>query len=441
VMLLFASDPRTNRPASPWRALRSLMREQAVMTLALAPLTLLLFGQVSVVGWLANMVAIPWVTLLVTPLVLLGVLVAPLWDLAAWALALMAALLQPMAQWPLAVWHAPAAPWSLAALAVCGALLAVMRAPLPWRFVGAMLAWPAVAFVPARPVVGEFELFLPDVGQGSAVLVRTAHHSLLFDTGARYRNGDDVGDRVLVPWLRRLGEHLDLLVVSHRDMDHAGGAESVLRAHPQVGWLASYAPNHGAPAFWPVGQSLCEAGQRWLWDGVVFEVMHPSVSDHARSGLSSNALSCVLRIRNNRRVVWLTGDVGHEQEVQLASRHAGERADVLIAPHHGSRSSSSPVWLNELMPTWVLIQAGHLNRFGHPAPEVLARYEARGAFWRESASCGEMRWHSVAPDRVRCHREAARRYWQWRAPVARLGTSPAPDGANEQASHTGEEMP
>ena len=439
VMILFASDLQAGGPGSAWGALRSLLREQGVMTLALAPLTLLLFGQVSVVGLAANLLAIPWVTLLVTPLVLLGVVFAPLWDLAAWALALMAAVLQPLAKWPMAVWHAPAAPWPVAVLGVCGACLAVVRAPWPWRLGGALCVWPAVAFVPARPTLGEFELLAPDVGQGSAVLVRTTHHSLLFDAGARYRSGGDVGDRVLVPWLRRLGERLDLLVVSHRDSDHAGGAPSVLRAQPQAAWLASFVPDHATQVFAPVGPGLCEAGQRWQWDGVVFEVLHPTAADHAHAGHTPNALSCVLRVHNGRRSAWLTGDVGHDQVVRLAARHPGERADVLMAPHHGSRSSSSPVWLNELMPTWVLIQAGHLNRFGHPAQEVLARYDARGTLWRATPACGEMRWHSAAPDRLRCHRDSARRYWHWRPPAVRQASSANPDPA--EAPGATEETP
>ena len=441
VMLLFVSNPPGQTAASAGQALRSLLREQSVMTLALAPLTLLLFGQVSVVGLLANLMAIPWVTLLITPLVLLGVWVPPLWDVAAWALTVMAAVLQPMAQWPVAVWHAPAAPWPVAVFGVCGALLAVAKVPLPWRGLGALLAWPALAFVPARPAVGEFELWAPDVGQGSAILVRTTHHSLLFDAGARYRSGGDVGERVLVPWLRRLGERPDVLVISHRDTDHAGGAESVLRAQPQAGWLASYVPSHATRAFAPTGQALCEAGQRWVWDAVSFEVKHPAPADHARAGVSSNALSCVLRISNGRRVAWLTGDIGHDQEVSLAARHPGERADVLVVPHHGSRSSSSPVWLNELMPTWALIQAGHLNRFGHPAPDVLARYEARGAQWRASPSCGEMRWRSVQPDQLHCHRDAARRYWHWRAPAQRTDAHTMPEQGDDAMPAADEATP
>lgn len=433
VMLLFASDPRDGPPRTAVDRVSGLVREQWLMTLALAPLTLLLFGQVSVVGLVANLMGIPWVTLLVTPMVLLGVLVPPLWDVAAWALSIMAAWLQPMAQWPGAVWHAAAPPWPVAVLGVGGALLAVMRAPAPWRWLGALLAWPALAFVPARPATGEFELRVPDVGQGSAVLLRTAHHSLLYDAGARYRNGGDVGEQVLVPWLRRLGERLDALVVSHRDNDHAGGAASVLRAQPQAGWLASYLPSHPTPQALLPGQTLCAAGQRWTWDGVSFEVVHPQPDDHANAMFPSNALSCVLRVRNAQRTVWLTGDVGHDQEVQIARRHPGQRADVLMAPHHGSRSSSSPVWLNELMPSWVLIQAGHLNRFGHPAPEVLARYEARGARWRDTPHCGEMRWRSDEPDRVRCYRDAERRYWHWRGPSDHVAGATPEWGGEAQA--------
>ena len=441
VMLLFVSNPQGQQTASAGQALRSLLREQVVMTLALAPLTLMLFGQVSVVGLMANLLAIPWVTLLVTPLVLLGVLIAPLWDVAAWALTTMAQVLEPMSQWPVAVWHAAAAPWPVAALGVCGALLAVAKAPLPWRVLGALLAWPALAFVPPRPASGEFELWAPDVGQGSAVLVRTNHHSLLFDAGARYRGGGDVGERVLVPWLRRLGERLDVLVVSHRDTDHAGGAESILRAQPQAGWLASFVPTHATRGFPPTGHTLCATGQRWVWDGVTFDVRHPDPADHLRAGAPSNALSCVLRISNGQQVAWLTGDVGHDQEVRLAARHPGERADVLVVPHHGSRSSSSPVWLNELMPTWALIQAGHLNRFGHPAPDVLARYEARGAQWRASPSCGEMRWSSAQPEHLGCHRDAARRYWQWRAPAQRPDRHTMPESGDNAMPAADEATP
>jgi competence protein ComEC len=273
------------------------------------------------------------------------------------------------------------------------------------------------------------------------VLVRTAHHSLLFDACARYRGGGDVGERVLVPWLSRQGERLDLVVVSHRDSDHAGGAPSVLRAQPQAALLASYRLEANAPPLPALGTHLCQAGQRWVWDGVTFEVLHPTAADHARTHLSTNAMSCVLRVSNGRRVAWLTGDVGHDQEVMLAARHPGQRADVLMAPHHGSRSSSSPVWLNELMPTWVLIQAGHLNRFGHPAPEVLARLDARGARWLASPACGEMRWHSATPDTLRCFREAERRYWHWRSPAARVDAGADDDLAEGPSALPGEDRP
>lgn len=442
VMLLFASDPArvAELPAgAPWparsaRALRGLLREQGVMTLALAPLTLLLFGQVSLVGLAANLLAIPWVTLVVTPLVLIGVVVRPLWELAALAVQGLVAGLLPLAAWPWAVWHGAAAPPVLAVAAVLGGGLVVLPLPGAWRLMGLALAWPALAFVPARPAEGQFELLAPDVGQGSALLVRTARHSLLFDAGPRYRGGGDAGESVLVPWLRRLGERPDGVVVSHRDGDHAGGAESVLAAFPLARYASSYAPGpQDLAARRPglvAGQAGCDAGQRWAWDGVAFEFLHPAPADH-RPGASPNTLSCVLLVGNGPQRVLLTGDIGIDQEVALAARHPGLSVDVLVAPHHGSRSSSSPVWLNQLRPRWVLVQAGHHNRFGHPAPEVTARYEARGARWVASPDCGLAWWRSGAPDAVECWRETHRRYWH--ATPGQAGPPSAYDGVRDSS--------
>ena len=216
------------------------MREQGVVTLALAPLTLLLFGQFSLVGLLANLLAIPLVTLLITPLAMLGVVVSPLWDAAAWAVQGLALGLQWLGQWSWAAVFRPAAPWPLAWAAVVGGALLVLRLPWVMRSAGLLLLLPALVFTPARPAPGQFELLALDVGQGSAALVRTASHSLLFDTGPRFGPESDAGERVVLPLLRALGERLDAVVVSHRDSDHAGGADAVRLAHPQARWLSSF---------------------------------------------------------------------------------------------------------------------------------------------------------------------------------------------------------
>jgi competence protein ComEC len=258
-------------------------------------------------------------------------------------------------------------------------------------------------WLPSRPAEGAFEVMAIDVGQGSAVLVRTAGHSLLYDTGPRYGPGSDAGDRVVVPLLRALGEAPDTVVVSHKDSDHAGGSVAVRAAWPHARWLSSFGDGE-----------RCLAGQRWHWDGVDFEVLHPSPEHFGpdREGrLPSNAMSCVLRVGNGQRSAWLSGDLDAERETRLAMAQPGLRADLLISPHHGSASSSSPVLLNTLRPSVVLIQSGYRNRFGHPAPLVIERYRERQLHWVASPQCGAALWRSEVPDRVSCHRDQTRRYW------------------------------
>jgi competence protein ComEC len=298
----------------------------------------------------------------------------------------------------------------LGVLAVLGGGVAVMPWPGVVRSVGLLALAPALWFTPARPAVGEFEVVALDVGQGSAVVVRTAQHTLLYDTGPRYGPETDAGQWVVLPYVWAMGERLDAVIVSHADSDHAGGAASVARAFPQARWLSSYDEHP---------ERRCVAGQQWQWDGVRFELVHPSPEDYGPDGRgrwSTNAMSCVLLVGDERRRVWLGGDIDADRETRWALRHPHVRADVMLAPHHGSASSSSPVLLNTLRPRWVLVQAGYRNRFGHPASVVTARYDERGIGWVTSPQCGAATWRSAQPDRVDCHRLSRPRYWQLRPP-------------------------
>ena len=261
---------------------------------------------------------------------------------------------------------------------------------------------------------GQFELMAADIGQGNAVLVRTAQHSLLFDTGPRFGSDSDAGQRVLLPLLQRSKERLDTLVLSHQDSDHTGGAMSVQQLQPQVRVLTSIV--HGQALFgqWPMQR--CEAGQAWQWDGVMFEVLHPLAQDYALPW-SPNARSCVLRISAGAHVALLTGDIEAFQEQALLQRAGAQlRADVLLVPHHGSKTSSTPAFIDAVAPHWAWVQAGYRNRFGHPAAEVVARYRERGVHLVDSAHCGAMQWRSAQPQGMRCEREAMRRYWHHQAP-------------------------
>ncbi|HEY1226861.1 MAG TPA: DNA internalization-related competence protein ComEC/Rec2, partial [Ramlibacter sp.] len=414
VGVLFATDAGpAPRQARWWHKPLALLREQLVVTLALAPLTLLLFGQVSLVGLAANLVAIPWVTLVVTPLAMAGVAVPPAWDLAASAVQALAWGLQLLASLPFAVWTAPVPPVWAGAAGVVGGLLLAMRWPLPVRALGVPLLLPVLLWQAPRPAAGEFDLLAADVGQGNAVLVRTATHTLVFDTGPRYGSDGDAGQRVLVPLLRALGERVDTVVLSHRDSDHTGGAASVLATQPQAALLASLEPGHPLAALRPL--QPCRAGQHWAWDGVAFDVLHPTEAE-AATAAKPNAASCVLRVATPAQSALLTGDIEQPQEAALLARQAPLHATVLLVPHHGSRTSSSAAFLDAVRPRWAMVQAGYRHRFGHPAPDVLDGYSERRIAVVDSPRCGAATWSSATPDAMRCQREAERRYWHHRLP-------------------------
>lgn len=384
-----------------------LLRTQLIVSVALAPLTLLCFGQLSIVGLLANLAAVPWVSAVVTPLAMLGLAWAPLWRLAAWCVQLMTACLQWLAELPWAAVERPDLPALLALAALAGGVLLVLHLPWRSRGWGLLLAWPLLTWAPPRPAPGDFELLAPDVGQGSAIVVRTARHTLVHDTGPG-QGAASAAQRVLLPLLRAGGDRLDAVVASHDDLDHVGGLPELLRRHPRAELWASYDTRRST------GRRArpCEAGQRWSWDGVGFEWLNPRAGD-AAAGLPDNALSCVLRVTSAAgRVALLTGDIGLREEARLLGDQPGLRADLLLAAHHGSSTSSGAAWLDALRPGQVLIQSGHLNRFGHPAPEVLQRLRERGIPWVTSPGCGAASWRSDSPGRIDCWRQTRRRYWQ-----------------------------
>lgn len=433
VGLLMASDPATGPPTPgptpPGRAWRRVLwdgagaglRAQAIATVGLAPLTLVFFQQISTVGFVANLLAVPVVTLLITPLVMAGALLPPLWWLADAVLAGLMAALQALAAWPAAVWHVAVAPaWALAA-GLLGGAVAVM--PLPWRLrllgVPLMLPllWPSVP----RPAPGQFELVAVDVGQGTAVLVRTRAHLLVFDAGPAWGPGSDAGARVLLPLLRARGERrIDRLMLSHRDTDHTGGAGALLAGLPVGALHTALEPGHplreapGGPA-----HQTCEAGQRWHWDGVDFEVLHPAPGrvDEAAAPARANTVSCVLRVASPQGSVLLTGDIEAAQEATLVqSLGPSLRSDVLLVPHHGSRTSSSEVFLDAVAPRIAVVQAGYRSRYGHPAPAVMRRYGARSIAVVRSDTCGAWTWPAGAhPTLGLCTRGEAPRYWHHRA--------------------------
>lgn len=365
---------------------RMLLRVQWAMTLGLLPLLLALGLPVSLSGMLANLLAVPWVGIGVVPLALLGTLLLPLpgvgssllW-LAGVQLDLLLRLLAWLAQLAPA-WQFAAAPWWLVLPGVLGALLALLPAGVPLRLLGSLMMLPLLFPPPAQIPADHAEVRLLDVGQGLAVLVRTASHTLLYDAGPASR-GFDSGARVVLPALRGLGVGaLDVLLLSHADQDHAGGAAALLAGLPVTRLLGGEVEALGLQR----RAEACRDGERWRWDGVQFTTWQWGAAGNP------NDASCVLLVEARGERMLLTGDIGVAGEQQLLDGRRDLRADWLLAPHHGSRSSSSAAFIAAVAPVGVLFSRGWNNQFGHPHPQVLARYRSAGVRIHDSAVEGAL---------------------------------------------------
>lgn len=392
-------------------------REQFIITLVLAPLTLLLFGQVSVIGLLANAFAIPWVTLVVTPLAMLGTLFAPLWDVAGMATHILSLYLNALASLPFASISMATPPVLTSIMGIIGGIFMVMPWSFHLRLLGLPLLIAVILWQAPRPELGQFELIAADIGQGNGLIIRTAEHTLVYDAGPRFSIDSDAGYRVLVPLLRRTGENVDTVMLSHRDIDHSGGVKSVLTMHPKASLISSIENMHDLQAFRPAQR--CVSGQKWHWDGVDFSVLHPSVEDY-ETPKKPNAMSCVLRISNTNNSVLLAGDLEKPQELRLVAEHQAKetilKSDVLLVPHHGSKTSSSAAFLDAVQPQLAIVQAGYRNRFGHPAASVIERYRERHIKVLDTAHCGAMSWSSALPAETQCQRDVSKRYWHHKVP-------------------------
>ena len=384
---------------------------QCLLGLALLPLGFWFFGEFPVSAPLANAFAVPWVSALVVPPVLAGTLVcafAP--DLGAPFLALGHGALSWL--WTALEWlalHIPVLPagpagphWQMLA-AVTGALLLFAPRGVPARWLGGLWIAPLL-FAPPPPVPeGVLRVTVLDVGQGLSVVLRTRDHTLVYDTGPRFSEQFDTGAAVVVPYLRHVGKReIDTLVLSHRHQDHLGGAESVVRL-VSVGQVLTNAPS------WAGRAAPCQAGREWRWNGARFAVLHPPADRHD----AGNEDSCVIRATMGRTSVLLTGDIGEPSERELIDRWALE-SDVLLVPHHGSGTSSSPDFLDAVRPRLAVVSYGYRNRFGLPDPDVVARYRARGipvlATSREGAVEIDLHADGTLGTPRRFRREG-RRYW------------------------------
>lgn len=391
-------------------------RMQLSISLGLLPLVIVFFQQASLISPLCNLVAIPFVSVLVLPLALISTVLATFshslggmgLHLAAGLMQLLQSGLSWMAAWKGSLIYLPAPSWYSLSLAMLGIGVLLLPRQVPGRYLGLLLCLPVCLPSPIRPPAGHIRLSLLDVGQGLAAVVQTAHHTLVFDTGPRFSPAFDAGRAVVLPYLRQQGiSVIDTLLISHSDRDHIGGAKSLLQAMP-VRHILSSVPGMRRDQ----RDSACFAGRRWQWDGVSFHVLYPSRAEYTAARKNNNR-SCVLQITGSARRLLLTADIEYPAETKLVA-HYGEklRSDVLVIPHHGSKTSSSPAFIAAVDPRLALIPAGWHNRFHLPARQVVERLRSRHLPLLNTATDGAIVVETGRELRVRSYRQQYQRYWQ-----------------------------
>jgi competence protein ComEC len=379
-----------NRPGLRKSRLMELLRTQWAVGVGLLPLLAFFFQHAGLTSPLANLVMVPLYSLLVMPLVLLGVLCL-CFSTAAGGFLLKGASLVMALGWPLlerlgelqaVILPAPTPSWMILALSLIGAVMLLMPRGVPARWAAACLLLPLFIAAPSAIPAGGFDLTLLDVGQGLSAVLRTAGHVLVYDTGPRFISGSDTGGEVVIPYLVSQGLAApDLTVLSHGDSDHSGGLATLMAAYPGMPVITGAGDRY--PQF-----TRCTRGQHWEWDGVRFEVLYPD----ATAPIGGNDASCVLKVSGAGGSLLLTGDIMKKSERRVLELDASAlKADVLVAPHHGSNSSSSPPFVTAVSPALVLFPVGYRNRWAFPKTEVLARYAEEGAEQADSVADGAVR--------------------------------------------------
>jgi competence protein ComEC len=393
-------------------AISGFARVQWAVTLGLLPILVVAFGSVSLISPLANAIAVPLFTLILTPLVLVGTACASVsielgrvvLNLASQVLAACWPALEWLAAQPLAMWYLPEMSAGRYALLAIGALLFVLPCALPLRIAALFLCVPALTFRPASPSIGDYELTVLDVGQGLSIVVRTHSHTLVYDAGPAFRTGRDTGELVVLPFLRNRGvKSLDRLMISHGDLDHQGGMQSVLNGMPTHSVIVG--PSVHAPS---VRSQPCIAGQTWSWDDVSFEIVHPLSGASAKD----NDTSCVLRISARAGSTLVTGDIEADGEQDIVARDP-RSADIVVIAHHGSRTSSIDEFVRMTQPSLGLVSAGYRNRWNFPKADVVQRWRDAGAQVISTIDSGaiDVSVSSETGISVRHYRLDHHRYW------------------------------
>ncbi|NHQ88681.1 DNA internalization-related competence protein ComEC/Rec2 [Iodobacter sp. HSC-16F04] len=376
---------------------------QAAATLASAPILLVVFGQLPLVSPLANAFAIPIVSILITPLALAGLLdpVGYLLLGAERLFALTDYLLQWCTTMPGPAFNMPGALTLVPA--AFGVMLLLLPRGLPARHLGVICCLPLFTNSSDSLQPGQYRASVLDVGQGLAVIVQTAQHQLLFDTGQLPN-----GERVLLPALRSMQiRQLDALILSHNDQDHIGAAIPLLHKVPTKTIWHSLPDQHPLWLEYPGSRQNCQAGKTWLWDKVRFTLLWPDARFIASS---DNAMGCVLRVDNGRHTLLIPADIGIHEEARLIEQGLG-KSDILLVPHHGSKSSSSLPFVSQSAPQYAIYSVGYLNRFGHPKAEIVARYRDSQSQNLRTDQTGALIFDVGQEIKVTSWRQAHPHYW------------------------------
>lgn len=398
------------------------VKTQYAVTVGLILPCAMLFNQQSVISPVANALSIPWMSFVSTPLALLGGLLNQTWAvlLAAESLNLQRDWLSAMNELDWATIPVHMQPWWINCFVGIGCWILILPPGIISRWMGvgliALLVWPA-----DRPETNDFWMTLMDVGQGTAITIQTRHHLLVYDAGPAFNERSNSTRRVLMPWMAHHGyTRADMFMLSHDDADHSGGAPLLLEKTPPVQFASSVNKSHELNTLAARHQTAienCHTMQKWTWDGVLFEpVPIEQYGQFHQKLFAKNNQSCVLRISNAKHSVLLTGDIEAISEMHLLVQHGAEKlkAQVLVVPHHGSKTSSTLPFLQAVRPKIALIQSGWENQFGHPHRQVIERYQSLKVEIRNTAQIGAMRWRFQHSNAIPLLAEASterQRYW------------------------------
>ncbi len=394
---------------------------QLALSMGMLPLTLALFGSSSLSSPLANLIAIPWVSIVVVPLTLLSIVmlfVLPV--VGEWLLHFAAGSVELLLQGlsylvhPSLMLQMPEVPAELLFLAFTGFLWLWFPSGFPARWLGGVLLLPAILYQPKVIEKNAFDYHLLDVGQGLASIVQTRHHTLIYDAGPRVGASFDTGKLVVIPFLRAKGiKHIDMMMISHGDIDHRGGANYIAANIAIDSIISSEITLLSQQLQRPV--TACEQGLKWVWDGVLFEVLHPTKKWRKNVRHNDNNKSCVLRVSNEHHRLLLTGDIEKEAEISLLKQSGDQlKADVMLIPHHGSKTSSQQVFIDAVQPQLALAGTGYRNRFYFPKKRIVERYYKKNIKVLHTANEGAISLYFLAnPDeyKVVVSRKKQRRYW------------------------------